>query len=162
MECAIACLQHEALYGPVVQAPDARERARRAINRWWETARSLEPSLTQAEFARRIGYTQAWFAKVLSRGPRLEDTDAIAAAMGTTAASLVDDKGMTSPVTGSPNDRQPDREGDTLSSDPFGRLRWSWEKLPEDQQEAALDAMQEALKTFKQDVGDGPSDVQAK
>jgi len=63
----------------------ARERARRRLVAFF--ARENAP--TQEAFAEAIGYSQSWVSKILTRGPKLEDLDAIAAVMGVSVGELI-------------------------------------------------------------------------
>jgi transcriptional regulator with XRE-family HTH domain len=63
----------------------ARERARRRLVAFFER----DGAPTQEAFAEAVGYSQSWVSKILSRGPKLEDLDAIAAAMGVSVGDLI-------------------------------------------------------------------------
>jgi hypothetical protein len=64
---------------------NARERARRRLVAFFQQ----DGAPSQEAFAEAIGYSQSWVSKILTRGPKLEDLDAIAAAMGLSTTDLV-------------------------------------------------------------------------
>jgi transcriptional regulator with XRE-family HTH domain len=69
---------------------NARERARRRLVAFFQ--RDEAPS--QETFAETIGYSQSWVSKILTRGPKLEDLDAISAAMGLSTTELVSSRDL--------------------------------------------------------------------
>jgi hypothetical protein len=68
----------------------ARERARRRIVAFFQR----EGAPTQEAFAETVGYGQSWVSKILTRGPKLEDLDAIARAMHITVEQLVGERDL--------------------------------------------------------------------
>lgn len=68
--------------------PNARERARRRVQRWWEAQK--DQGATQEKTGQRLNRSQPWVSKtLLTKGPRMEDLDRIAEMMGIPVEALV-------------------------------------------------------------------------